>query len=94
VHADGEPQRLPAFYEAIRGGALPGGWALDDGVGLILEGDAVTRVVSSRPGATAVRVDAVCGELVRSRTQPELLGDASRGVPDDVREFRALRRRM
>jgi hypothetical protein len=50
----------------------------------------VTRIVSSRPGATALRVDAVGGELVRSRMQPELLGDASRGVPDDVREFRAL----
>jgi hypothetical protein len=90
VHADGEPQRLPAFYDAVRSGALPGGWALDDGVGVVIEGDAVTRIVSSRPGATALRVDAVGGELVRSRMQPELLGDASRGVPDDVREFRAL----
>jgi peptidase E len=94
VHADGEPQRLPVFYDAVRSGALPGGWALDDGVGLVIEGDAVARVVSSRPGATALRVDAVGGELVRSRTKPELLGDASRGVPDDVREFRALRRRL
>jgi dipeptidase E len=90
VHADGEPQRLPAYYDAVRCGALPGGWALDDGVGLVIEGEAVTRIVSSRPGATALRVDAVGGELVRSRMQPELLGDASRGVPDDVREFRAL----
>jgi dipeptidase E len=90
VHADGEPRRLPAFYEAVRSGALPGGWALDDGVGLVIEGETVERVVSSRPGATALRVDAVGGELVRSRTQPKLLDDASRGVPDDVREFRAL----
>jgi len=90
VHADGEPRRLPAFYEAVRSAALPGGWALDDGVGLVIEGQAVTRVVSSRPGATALRVDAVGGELVRSRVQPELLGEREGGVPDDVREFRAL----
>jgi dipeptidase E len=90
VHADGEPQRLPFFYEAVRSGALPGGWALDDGVGLVIEGEEVTRVISSRPGATALRVDAVGGELVRSRTQPELLGDGGRVVPADVREFRAL----
>jgi hypothetical protein len=89
VHADGEPRRLPAFYDAVRAGALPGGWALDDGVGLVLEGDTLTRIVSSRPGATALRVDAVGGEVVRSREQPELLGDGGRGVPDDVREFRA-----
>jgi dipeptidase E len=94
VHADAEPERLPAFYDAIRAGALPGGWALDDGVGLVIEGEAVTRVVSARPGATALRVDAVGGEIVRSRTQPELLGERARGAPDDVREFRALRRRM
>ena len=90
VHADGEPGRLPVFYEAVRSGALPGGWALDDGVGLVVEGDAVARVVSSRPGATALRVDAVGGELVRARVQPELLGTRERSVPDDVREFRAL----
>jgi dipeptidase E len=91
VHADGEPARLPVFYEAIHSGALPGGWALDDGVGLVIEGDSVARVVSSRPGATALRVDAVCGELVRSRTQPDLLGvGAPAPVSADIREFRAL----
>ena len=90
VHADGEPGRLPVFYDAIRSGALPGGWALDDGVGLVMEGDEVSRIVSSRPGATALRVDAVSSEIVRSRTQPALLGDGGRGVSADIREFRAL----
>ena len=33
------------------------------------------RVVSSRPGAGAQRVDQVAGELVRHRLEPELLGD-------------------
>ena len=38
VHADGEPERLPVWLEAVRTGELPGGWAADDGVGLRLRG--------------------------------------------------------
>jgi peptidase E len=94
VHADGEPERLPVYLDAVLSGTLSGGWALDDGVGLVIEGDEVVRVVSARPGASALRVDAVAGELVRSRLEPELLGiEGERAVPGDVREFRALNRR-
>jgi dipeptidase E len=95
VHADGEPERLPVWLEAVRSGALPGGWAADDGVGLLFEGTALARVVSSRPGAVAVRCDAVEGELVRRRIEPELLA-VERGVPpatsDDVLELRRVAR--
>jgi peptidase E len=73
VHADGEPERLPVWLEAVRTGALPGGWAADDGVGLVFEGTELARVVASRPGATALRCDAIGGELVRRRITPELL---------------------
>ena len=38
VHADGEPERLPVWLTAVRDGAIPGGWALDDGVGLLFRG--------------------------------------------------------
>jgi peptidase E len=100
VHADGEPERLPAFLEAVRTGALPGGWAVDDGVGLLFVDGASVRAVSSRPGAGAVRVDAVAGELVLSRVEPELLGADRSGLPapgGDIAELRAhsrmLRRR-
>jgi dipeptidase E len=95
VHADGEPERLPAYLEAVRTGALPGGWAADDGVGLLFEGTRFARAVSSRPGAGAVRVDAVDGELVRARVEPELLGAGASGLPlpgADVEELRALAR--
>ena len=95
VHADGEPERLPAFLEAVRSGALPGGWAVDDGVGLLFVHGAFVRAVASRPGAGAVRVDAVDGELVRARVEPELLGAAPAGMPPpgaDVSELRALLR--
>jgi dipeptidase E len=73
VHADGEPERLPVWLAGVRDGTLPGGWAVDDGVGLLFRGQRLQRVVSSRPGAGAQRVDAIAGELVRHRLVPELL---------------------
>jgi dipeptidase E len=95
VHADGEPERLPAYLTAVRSGALPGGWAADDGVGLLFQDTKLARTVSSRPGAAAQRVDAVEGELVRARIEPELLGSAPDGMPvpgEAVEELRALQR--
>jgi dipeptidase E len=99
VHADGEPERLPVWLEAVRSGALPGGWAADDGVALVFRDRTLERVVSSRPERTALRADAVDGELLRKRLQPELLGAApgvgGRGVDyvdEDVRELRRVAR--
>ncbi len=96
VHADGEPERLPAWLQSVRSGALPGGWALDDGVGLLFAGAHMQRAVSSRPGAGAQRVDAIAGELLRKRVEPELLGSADCGIPggldEDVQELRRVNR--
>ncbi len=98
VHADGEPERLPVWLANVRDGSLPGGWALDDGVGLLFEGLRMARVVSSRPGAGAQRVDQVAGELVRHRVEPDLLGDgegtlgALGGVDEAVQELRRVHR--
>jgi peptidase E len=95
VHADGEPERLPAWLAAVRDGILLGGWALDDGVGLLFRGRRPTRLVSSRPGAAALRVDAIAGELVRHRLEPELLGGGDEGplggVDEAVQELRRVR---
>jgi dipeptidase E len=96
VHADGEPERLPVWLASVRDGTLPGGWAVDDGVGLLFRGEVLERVVSSRPGAGAQRVDAIAGELVRHRLAPKLLGaDAEAalgGVDEAVQELRQLHR--
>ena len=97
VHADGEPERLPVWLAAVREGEIPGGWALDDGVGLLFRGRHLERVVSSRPGAGAERADAVAGELVRRRIEPELLlDDASVAVlggrDEAVEELRRVHR--
>jgi dipeptidase E len=96
VHADGEPERLPAWLAAVRDGRLPGGWALDDGVGLLFRGRQLAHVVSSRPGAGAQRVDAIAGELVRHRLEPELLegdeGGPLGGIDEAVAELRRVHR--
>jgi peptidase E len=96
VHADGEPERLPVWLASVRAGVLAGGWAVDDGVGLLFRGRRLDRVVSSRPGAGAQRVDAIAGELVRHRLEPELLGDGAEGalggIDEAVEELRRLHR--
>jgi dipeptidase E len=92
VHADGEPERLPVWLASVRDGTLPGGWALDDGVGLLFRGERPERAVSSRPGAGAQRVDAIAGELLRKRVEVELLGEGPRaalgGFDEAVHELR------
>ncbi len=96
VHADGEPERLPVWLSHLRDGSLPGGWALDDGVGLLFHGRTLERIVTSRPGTEALRVDAIAGELVRRRIQPDLLGsrasDPLGGYDDAVEELRRVHR--
>jgi dipeptidase E len=96
VHADGEPERLPKWLACVRDETLPGGWALDDGVALLFRGRRLQRVVSSRPGASALRVDVIAGELIRRRIEPELLGEQGRparaALDDDVQELRRVQR--
>ncbi len=98
VHADGEPERLPVWLAAVRDGVLPGGWSVDDGVGLLFAGTQLQRIVSSRPGASAQRVDAIAGELVRNRLRPELLGAADSpgmtpsSLDEDIQELRRVQR--
>jgi peptidase E len=93
VHADGEPERLPVWLAAVAHGSVPGGWAVDDGVGLLFRGHRMAGAFSSRPGAGAERVDAVGGELVRRRLHAQLLGDGAPAAVDDaVRELREVHR--
>ncbi len=96
VHADGEPERLPVWLAHVRDGTLAGGWALDDGVGVLFRGEHPERAVSSRPGAGAQRVDAIAEELVRKRVEVELLGEGPRaalgGFDEAVQELRRVNR--
>ncbi len=82
------------WLTGVRDGTLPGGWAVDDGVGLLFRGRQLERIVGSRPGAGAERADAIEGELVRHRLTPQLLHGNLRGGltgdDDAVQELRQV----
>ena len=73
-------------------GALPPGYAADDGVALLWQDRELTRVVGSKPGLHCIRVEAdgvteVPVEALSSR--PSMM----RALDADVRELRSLRYR-
>jgi dipeptidase E len=95
VHYDGEPDRRPAYLEAVASGALPAGYGVQDGVGLLFRGTRLAEVVASRPGARAYRVTAEEGKAREHELEPRLLAAAPherpRAEPQDIGELRLLR---
>ena len=82
------------YLDAIASGAVPAGWGVDDGVGLLFRGLRLAEVVASRPGAQAYRVHAVGGEAVEEAIEPRLLkapAHAEAATSPAVGELRALR---
>jgi peptidase E len=55
-HYDGEPDRRPTYHALVASGALPGGYAADDGAALVFGGTDLVEVVASRPAARGYRV--------------------------------------
>ncbi|HUY59325.1 MAG TPA: peptidase E [Solirubrobacteraceae bacterium] len=99
VHLDGESERLPVYEEAVATGALPAGFAADDGAAVVYHGTRLAECVCSRRGARVVRVepDGV-GGAVASPQPLRLLPHGVAGVPGaptlepyGVSEMRALR---
>ena len=91
VHYDGEPERRPVFLDSIRAGTLPGGWAADDGAGLLFEERDLVRVVSSRERARAFRVQRNGDHVVETQLHVDLLERRAPAVPLAIRELRDLR---
>ena len=97
VHADSEPERMPAYRQAIAAGSLAPGYAVDDGAALLFEGARLGACVGSRPGARVVRVGSDGqGELTEQEMAVALLPEAlpaGAGAVDShaVSELRALR---
>lgn len=56
VHYDAEPARRAEYHRFVAEGMRPG-YAAEDGVGLHFRGTALERVVSSREGARAFRIE-------------------------------------
>src|SRR5208282_6050690 len=78
VHYDAEPARRAEYHRAVEQGMLRG-YAADDGVGLHFHGTRLHRVVSSRLGAAAYRVDRKRGAVRESRLEPDHLGELAPG---------------
>ncbi|MFD7280479.1 Type 1 glutamine amidotransferase-like domain-containing protein [Streptomyces sp. NPDC059862] len=56
-HYDGEPGRRPSYREAVASGALPAGWAVDDGVGALFTEGLLTETVTRARAARLHRVE-------------------------------------
>jgi peptidase E len=56
VHHDSEPARRPVYLEAVRSGAIPPGYAVDDGAALIFRGTSLQEVVTARRSARAYEI--------------------------------------
>ncbi|MFF3332432.1 Type 1 glutamine amidotransferase-like domain-containing protein [Streptomyces sp. NPDC002888] len=79
-HYDSEPDRRPTYRDAVATGALPAGWALDDGTGALFEDGRLTRTVTRTPQARVYRVEPDGRGGSEERALPgEVLGE-------DVRE--------
>jgi peptidase E len=81
VHYDSEPQRRPKYQRFIAEGILPGGYATDDGVGLVYRGTELAEAVTEVPGKAAYEVVRENGEVLEERIEPRLLPEARPGGP-------------
>lgn len=72
-HYDGEPGRRPALLRGVAAGELRAGLALDDGVAAHFRGTRLDRLVASRPGAGAYRVERQRGRALETSLPVEVL---------------------
>jgi peptidase E len=73
VHYDSEPTRRDLYHRRVEEGMVAG-YASEDGAALHFVDDSLARVVSSRPGARAYRVERRAGEVVETPVEAEHLG--------------------
>jgi peptidase E len=93
VHYDAQPERAVAYRASIQAG-MPGGFGVDDGVGLRFEQTTLAEVVTARPGARAYRVETRAGEVVETPLEPTVLpGAGDDPVPVSIADFRIERER-
>ena len=76
-HYDSEAERRPTYQRLIAAGALPDGYAADDGVALHFVGDRLERIVSSRPHAKAYRLERHGDQVIETALPPNYLGFTS-----------------
>jgi dipeptidase E len=79
-HYSGEADRRPSFHRLLRYGEIAPGFAIDDGAGIHYTNNQVHRVVASRKGATAYRVQATGAEVREEPMPVEYLAAVSTGA--------------
>jgi peptidase E len=72
-HYDSEGGRRPYYHELVGSGALPGGYAADDGVGLVFEDGVFTEAVSFLAGGSAWRVEPHAAGVRETQVSARLL---------------------
>ena len=72
-HFDSESSRRPRYHELVESGDLPGGYASDDGVGLLFTGTSLSEVVASMPETRAFRVERGPNGVEETSIKPRLL---------------------
>lgn len=72
-HYDSESLRRPRFHELVGSGALPDGYAADDGVGLLFSGDQLAEVVAVMPEARAFRLTRTTTGVEETSIKPRRL---------------------
>ena len=92
VHYGRDPHRRAALLEEIAGGELPGGYALDDGAGLLFEGTRPVEAFAGTRGARVVRVEREGAGAVECELHPIPLRQEVPPVDPAIAERRALRR--
>lgn len=78
-HYDGEAERRPAYQRFVADGTLADGWGIDDYAALHFKGQDLVRVVASRPGRAAWRVERRAGGCEETQHAAELLPLAAVG---------------
>ncbi len=73
-HYDGEKERRPAYHRLLAEKKIRKGYAADDGVAIHFIGNAIVRIVSSRPDGRAYRVGLKNGKVVEEPIVPVYLG--------------------
>jgi peptidase E len=69
-HHDAEEQRRPLFHRLIAEGALPDGYATDNGAGLVYHGTELHEVLNDTPGALGYEVTREPDGTVLERSLP------------------------
>ena len=93
VHYDSEPERRPCYHEAVRSEAVPPGYAVADGVGLLFAGPELVGGVTARPDAGAYWVEEEGGEVVETPLKLARLSSREPATPLSIAEFREARAR-